>query len=386
MKPKVLTFVARYLPGYKSGGPIRSISNLVESLGGELDFRVVTSDRDAGEDRPYPSIRPGSWTQTGKAQVLYLPPECLGPRFLFRLLASEKADYLYLNSFFGRPFSILPMLARTAGARGQERLVLAPRGEFQPGAIGLKGGRKRAWIEIAKRLQVYRSARWQASSAFEERDIRRVFGPDIDVLVASPFLPFSHDLPLPGNVQAPFKEPGSLRIVFLARITPMKNLHFAIRALNGISGNVQLDIYGPVDDADYWARCQAELRGLPANVHVETHPQVEHGKVLETLSSHHLFLLPTLGENFGHGIGEALDAGCLVLISDRTPWRGLEQSGAGWDLALEKPELFHAALERCVAMTNEEFQAASANARAVVRKLKTDPNLLAANRALFTPD
>ena len=83
MKKKILVFVARYLPGYKSGGPIRSISNLVESLGGEFDFYVVTSDRDAGEDRPYPSIRRSSWTEVGNARVLYLPPESLGPRFCF---------------------------------------------------------------------------------------------------------------------------------------------------------------------------------------------------------------------------------------------------------------------------------------------------------------
>ena len=36
----VLAFVACYLPGYKSGGPVRTITNMVEKLGDEFDFRI----------------------------------------------------------------------------------------------------------------------------------------------------------------------------------------------------------------------------------------------------------------------------------------------------------------------------------------------------------
>ena len=237
---------------------------------------------------------------------------------------------------------------------------------------------------MAKRLPVYRDARWQASSAYEERDIRRVFGSDIQISVAPPFPSSGHAHQANGLTRAPVKEPGSLRVVFLARVTPMKNLLSAIRMLGGVSGRIHFNIFGPVDDAGYWKQCQAELRGLPGNVKFEVHAQVEHARVSEVLSSHHLFLLPTLGENFGHGIGEALDAGCPVLISDRTPWRGLEHAGAGWDLPLERPDLFQAALARCVEMDNGEFETASASARAFFRVRHGDPDVVAANRALFT--
>jgi len=77
--------------------------------------------------------------------------------------------------------------------------------------------------------------------------------------------------------------------------------------------------------------------------------------VCQTLAAYHLFLLPTRGENFGHAILEALSAGCPVLISDQTPWRGLESSGIGWALPLTEPERFRAVLNQCIAMDEAEF-------------------------------
>ena len=47
-------FVGYYLPGFKSGGPVRTISNMVEWLGDEFDFKIITSNCDLGDTKPYP--------------------------------------------------------------------------------------------------------------------------------------------------------------------------------------------------------------------------------------------------------------------------------------------------------------------------------------------
>jgi glycosyltransferase involved in cell wall biosynthesis len=62
---------------------------------------------------------------------------------------------------------------------------------------------------------------------------------------------------------------------------------------------------------------------------------VPNEQVIQVLQEHHLFVLPTFGENFGHAIFEALLAGKPVLISDKTPWLGLEKKKLGHDLPLE---------------------------------------------------
>ena len=72
-------------------------------------------------------------------------------------------------------------------------------------------------------------------------------------------------------------------------------------------------------------------------------------------ATHDLLILPTQGENHGYVIQEALLSGCPVLISDRTPWRGLAALGVGADLPLEQPERFVAWLD---AQTPESLQPA----------------------------
>jgi glycosyltransferase involved in cell wall biosynthesis len=43
-----------------------------------------------------------------------------------------------------------------------------------------------------------------------------------------------------------------------------------------------------------------------------------------------LFLLPSHSENFGLAIAEALANGVPALVTDTTPWAGLNQTGSGW--------------------------------------------------------
>ena len=52
----VLMPVNHYLPGYKAGGPIRKLSSLVEGLGDEYTFKVVTKDRDFGDRTAYSGV------------------------------------------------------------------------------------------------------------------------------------------------------------------------------------------------------------------------------------------------------------------------------------------------------------------------------------------
>jgi hypothetical protein len=56
-RPRVLVLLPTYLPGYLAGGPIRSIANMVDALGDEFEFRIVTSDRDHKARTPYDGSR-----------------------------------------------------------------------------------------------------------------------------------------------------------------------------------------------------------------------------------------------------------------------------------------------------------------------------------------
>ena len=97
------------------------------------------------------------------------------------------------------------------------------------------------------------------------------------------------------------------------------------------------------------------MNSLPSNVTVRYGGEIPHDIVTSELRKNHLFFLPSHGENFGHVIHEAICAGCLILISDRTPWRNLRQTGVGWDVPLEHDEVFKKLLDSCIKMDQAEY-------------------------------
>src|SRR5205807_53821 len=140
---------------------------------------------------------------------------------------------------------------------------------------------------------------------------------------------------------------------------------------------------GPQEDAGYWTECESLIARLPGNIEVRYCGFVPSEGVGEVMRQHDLYLLPTLGENFGHGILEALANGCPVLISDRTPWRGLEAQGVGWDLPLDQPERFRQALRQCLGMSAAEHRVWSERACEFGVQYNRREDLVELNRALF---
>jgi glycosyltransferase involved in cell wall biosynthesis len=336
----LLIFTSCYLPGYKAGGPIKSISNIVSGLGDDFDIRIVTADRDFGDSAAYPTVRPGQWARVGKAQVRYLAPDERGLASIARILTETPHDLLFLNSFFDPRFTTQPLLAQRLNLAPRRPVLLAPRGEFSVGALGLKKLKKRSFMALARRIGLYKHAHWLASTEHEAADIKREFA-EATVSIAAC---------LPTEVWAINRRPprargAALRVVFLSRIAPMKNLDFALRVLSGVRVPVVFDIFGPTEDIAYWERCKAVISQLPPNVTVNYKGMLEPPQVIETVAQYDLFFLPTLGENFAHVIAEALHAGTRLLISDQTPWRGLASSSVGHDLPLNSIEGFVRAIE-----------------------------------------
>jgi glycosyltransferase involved in cell wall biosynthesis len=163
----------------------------------------------------------------------------------------------------------------------------------------------------------------------------------------------------------------------------MKNLSGALKLLAGVNGDVSFDLYGPVEDAEYWRECQRIIDSLPTNVRVRNNGEIEHKEIGRVFAEHDLLLLPTLGENFGHVIGEALASGCPVLISDQTPWRNLESEGVGWDIPLADKERFLSVLQQCVDGDSAWHAALSRQARSYAVNVASDPVAIEANRKLF---
>ncbi|HLI79669.1 MAG TPA: glycosyltransferase, partial [Candidatus Binataceae bacterium] len=340
-KPVVMTTVPYYLPGFKGGGKLFTVRNLVAGLSSRFHFKVLTADRDLGDARTYPGISANQWIASGNCEIFYADAQPDSMRSVCAQLSRTDYDILHLNSIFSRRFGIAPLMLRRFGRIPPRPMIVAPRGELAAGALAIKSARKKVFLATARKLGLFEGAIWQATSYEEAIAIRRIIGDDVPIAIAPDLLSAEYRKWKASQYR---KRRGKLDIVFLSRIAPNKNLHLAIDALRGLEGDVTFRIAGPIDDWSYWARCQKSIGALGANVRVEYLGPLIASEVAACFGRHGLFFLPTANENFGFVILEALLAGCPVLLSEQTPWRNLARHGVGWDLPLYQPDLMRAAL------------------------------------------
>lgn len=379
-RPVVLTFVRHFLPGFKAGGPIRSISNMVEALHGSFDFRVFTSDRDYGDSKAYPGLRHNEWINCGANDRFYADANQRRLTAIAAMIRQVDPDIVYINSLFDWKFAITPLLLRRIGAiPSRTAWVVAPRGECSRGAMALKRSKKKAFLRLAHLAGIHRGLLWQASSPHEADDIHRELGVKAREIVVAPNLtePVDDYVPRAGDAS------GRLSICFLSRITPKKNLAFALEALAKAKASVDFHIYGPVEDEAYAAACRSYVAQCPRPLHVTWHGSVAHDQVRETLRKHDLFLFPTHGENFGHVIFESLAAGVPVLVSDQTPWRDLDQRGAGWVRALNDAQDFANVIDTYLNAPPTERVRFAKQAHEYARAVAESSASVEANKALF---
>ncbi len=377
MKPKILVFTDFYLPGYKSGG-MRAIVNMVDRLGDEFDFYIVTRNYDGRVNGEiYDTVKTGAWNKVGRANVFYISRNDITPWKIKKLIEEVSPSAIYSNSYFST-FTIFITSLRKLKLIKRIPLIIAPEGELVEGALRLKKTKKSIYISIAKLLRLYDNVIWKVTSEFEKRETLPFVGENHVIMVA-PNIPPKEVLSEFDIDKKPRKERGEAEIVFLSRIHPTKNLVFLIETLKEQEAKVSLDVYGPVDDSEYFQKCMKTIEGLNK---ISFKGEVRHEDVPKTLMRYHFFALPTLGENFGHVVIEALAAGCPLIISDKTPWRKLEKQGIGWDLPLDK-ERWKETLNECIRMDDARYREMSSKARAFAENWLRDEEVEDATRRVI---
>lgn len=382
-KLTILIFIPYYLPGYKSGGPVRTIANMVDHLGDVFNFLIVTRDRDSQDSVSYKNIKINQWNRVGKSYVYYLSPDKLKFSTITRIIKNTKYDVLYLNSYFSLIFAVLPIMVNKLILRDKKQIVLAPRGEFSRGALNIRGFKKKLFITACSIIGLHKSVTFQASSDFEENDImNNISNRHYLKIKIAPNLPQKLDYTETGFPEIK-KKSNPCRLVFLSRISPKKNLEYALLILSNVTVAVEFSIYGPIGNRAYWHKCQKIINNLHDNIKVQYMGDIKHELVRETLESYDLFFFPTAGENFGHVILESFSAGTPVLISDTTPWRNLQSLGVGWDISLSKRKDFIDIIEKISAYSENDYSQLRKNAVNFADKIINDPKSIEANQKLF---
>ena len=300
---------------------LKSMVQVLENLPESVTVTLVTADRDLGDSVPYDGLS-GRVVHRGPHEVYYL--NVRNPRHwlaLQRWARRNPVDLLYVNSLWSPPFTVLPVVAHLLGMLPSREVLLSPRGELSPGALSIKSTKKQAflrgWAPLLRRIDPV----WHASTEMEQTDIHRLF-PGARTVIQTGSRGDEPRTEIIGSSER-------ARFVFISRIAEMKNLLLALQALQAVRAEADFDIYGPLEDIQYWRQCQRLIADLPRNVQARYLGELRPDQVKDTFAQYDAFILPTRGENFGHVIAESLSSGCPVICSQRTPWTQVLLLGGG---------------------------------------------------------
>jgi len=348
---RIFITIPWFLPAYKAGGPIQSIANLVENFNEEIEYKIFCSDTDLGGDK-LQDTKFDEWTKyDSHTEVQYVSKKKMSLSLFKKQLKESSAAILFINGIYSFYFNLLPLLF------GREiRKIVSIRGMLHPGALTQKALKKKCYLLFWKLTGLHHRCEFHAADENEKKYIKDTFGNKIKIHVAQNF-------PRRLLQQQPLhKIKGSLQMVSIALISPMKNILLILEALQNTTENIIYNIYGSVKDGAYWKMCLKEIDNMPANIIVKYHGDIEPSKVGEALRNSHVFILPSKSENFGHAIFEALSAGRPVITSYNTPWKLLQDSRAGINVTAESIMSLMNAIGLFAAMEQDEYNLWSTNA------------------------
>ncbi|MBY8874823.1 glycosyltransferase [Micromonospora sp. PLK6-60] len=324
---RVGVFVGHFLPAYRAGGPVRSLSAITAPRDSGVTYVAFTRDRDYGDSAPFAGARAGEVVRFHERNVMYV--DIARPAAYLRALRRFTRidhDVYYFNSAWNRPFTLVPLALISLGVIARRPVLLAPRGELMRGALDFKGWRKRAGLLVLRVLLARVGATIHCTSEEEAASVRKHLPGRPIELVADAF-EAEDRLPAP-QPDAPTPS-DTLRVCFFSRIDRKKNLTGVLAAMAQVTEPVHLRVIGPASDQAYEQRCRDMAAKLPGHIRVEFMGPVPHEQAADALSWAHVFFFPTKAENFGHVVREAMAAGLCPVISDTTPWTDLARRAGG---------------------------------------------------------
>lgn len=374
-KLKLLIFIDWYKPGYKAGGPIRSVSNFVAVFQHDFDIFIITRDTDYLETTPYLNIKPNEWNIVDGAKVFYLSNQNKNKKKLHQLIDFVAPNLIYCNSLYSPYFSLIPIYY----AKNKKiKTILAVRGMLSKGSLAVKKAKKKAFINFIKWVGLFKNITFHATTIEEKLDIENTFGKQATIFVVNN---------LPNKKTTNFinkkKKTNHIRLVVVARIAPEKNTLYAIKTLKKCKTEVHFDIFGPIYDPTYWNKCLSEIKLLPKNITVQYKGALNHDEIDAMLQKYHALFLPSTGENFGHIIVEAMANSCVPIISNKTPWKGLEQNNVGFDIDLSTPQKFAEAIDNLALKDEKTFNEIAENTFRYSQQITNNQSLTEQYRQLF---
>lgn len=354
---KLLIMASLFYPQKNGGGPPVSIMNVIRGIKNEFEIYVISHNFEVGDTAPLPGVNDG-WNEFDFGKVYYFSHGTYNVKNIYGLICEINPDVIYQNSFFSYEDALPTLLYKKKNPK--TGIVIAPRGEVCENRFNKGRLKKVLYARLLKTLKMFNNVYFQATGEDESFDITRFLGIDKSMIYNVNNFSIANE----EYVTAIEKITGVLKLCFIARIQDTKNLLYAIERLKNIKHDVTYDIYGPIENKAYYDQCFSV--DLPDNIKVNYCGMVDHDDVGKVISHYHAYYMPTIGENYGHSIVEGMLYNRPVIISDKTPWTGINEAGAGFAIKLDEPEKFESAIDTLCMMDQEEFDEMCRNSKVFI--------------------
>jgi glycosyltransferase involved in cell wall biosynthesis len=133
---------------------------------------------------------------------------------------------------------------------------------------------------------------------------------------------------LPGLNGGRSNRNGSLRLLFLGRLHPIKGIENLLRALARITGEVTLTVCGD-GDLQYRRSLEHLVSELSLDQRVSFRGTIDGPTKARQFQEADLCVVPSFKENFSMVVAESLSYGVPVVVGDGTPWKQVDRIGCG---------------------------------------------------------
>ena len=314
---KVLHVIPSISP--RRGGPSQAAIEMVNALRlRHVDASILTTNDDC--ESLLTDLPIGDWTTYAGVPVLAFPrlnppigalKEYIISSRLNRWLPKNirNFDLIHVHALFSFPSTVAMMHAR----RARIPYLLRTIGQLSPWSLAQSKLRKQLMLKLVERRNLDSASLLHFTTTRERDECFIAFGQSFPSLVLPLGVRQSSLLP-----ETKSKTEG-LRLLFLSRIHPKKQLEVLLKALalfqsDYPQGIWQLDIAGSGDPA-YVATLQKLAGQLNLSHRCRWLGHVQGDAKTSLLQQADWFLLPSAAENFGIAVVEAMAAGTPVIIS-----------------------------------------------------------------------
>lgn len=353
-KTKVLILYEYFYPGFRAGGPVQSLTNLIIALQYQFRFYVSTTAFDLTATKPYENCNTNCWqniliNNNTPVNVWYAKNKKPGFFNLYTSIKKANPQFIFINGLYTQHF-LFPLLYKKLGLLKNTQIILSPRGMLQQGSIQIKSTKKQWFIKAINFLNLLKNVTYHATTQEEADDVKKYFKANATTTIVGniPKKPIE-------KINSIQKQKGKLRLISVSLINPVKNIHVLISALNKMDAQIELDIYGPLRDEIYWKECETTMQEVPYNISINYKGELQPKLVQSTIQQYHVFVSLTKGENFGHALYESLSVGRPIITSFFTPWNNLHYNKAGYNVNIHSLNDIQQAINFFAAMNTEQL-------------------------------